>query len=55
MKDRQVEFQGLHLKLNTWHFLMSWAVRFPVLDDEMLDRYRAGVADVEREVFGVGE
>ena len=30
---------------------MSWTDIFPVLDDEMLDTYRAGVTDGEREEF----
>jgi hypothetical protein len=38
---------------------MSWTDIFPVLDDDLLDRYRAGVTDAERaefeEWFGVGE
>ena len=38
---------------------MSWTDIFTVLDDEMMDAYRAGATDVEREEFeewfGVGK
>lgn len=30
---------------------MSWTDIFPVLDDELLDQYRSGVSEVEREEF----